>query len=156
VAEGQRKLETQYAFTLRVALATPIDLGEQHGMYRRLVPITGGAVEGPRLTGAVLPGGGDWQTATADGTTFVLAHYTLEASDGTPILVTNRGIRSGAPSVLAQLLDGKSVDPTLYYFRTTPRFEAPDGPHGWLTRNMFVATAQRLTSQAIVDVHLVL
>ena len=35
------------------------------------------------LSGIVLPGGGDWQTIAADGTTAIPARYAMQASDGT-------------------------------------------------------------------------
>ena len=38
---------------------------------------------------------------------------------------------------------GEAVDPALVYFRTVPQFEAPAGPHDWLNRSVFIATAAR-------------
>ena len=34
------------------------------------------------------------------------------------ILVNSEGIRHGPPEVLARLMTGEMVDPSLYYFRT--------------------------------------
>lgn len=45
--------------------------------------------------------------------------------------------------MLARQAAGEAVDPALIYFRTTPVFEAPAGPHEWLARRIFVATDQR-------------
>ena len=50
---------------------------------------------------------------------------------------------AGPPEVLARLASGEAVDPSLIHFRTTPGFEAPAGPHGWLSRHIFVAIGQR-------------
>ena len=83
-----------YAFTVRVELAQPVEQGQIDGGRRRFVPITGGTISGPRLTGTVLPGGGDWQTIYPGGLTRLEARYLLKAADGTVIGVCT----SGSPS----------------------------------------------------------
>jgi hypothetical protein len=43
------------------------------------------------------------------------------------------------------------VPPASYYFRTSATFEAPVGsPHEWVNRTLFVATAEREPSTAII------
>ncbi len=108
-----------------------------------MIPITGGTVTGPLLTGRVAPGGADWQLVQPDGLIDLTARYTIEAADGTLIGVVNRGLRHGPPDEMAKLAAGEAVDPSLIYFRTTPVFEAPAGPHEWLARHIFVATGRR-------------
>ena len=95
------------AFRLRVLIGPPQELGMVNGVRKRVIPITGGTVEGPRLQGRVLPGGADWQSIRADGTADILARYTLEAQDGTLISVTNPGYRHGPPEVLARIAAGQ-------------------------------------------------
>jgi len=132
------------AMRLTVLIGAPQELGQFDGMRKRIIPITGGTVDGPLLHGTVLPGGADWQSIRADGTADILARYTLEASDGTLISVVNPGYRHGPAPVLARIAAGEEVDPALYYFRTAPRFEvAGDSPHGWLGRTIFIGTAAR-------------
>jgi hypothetical protein len=142
----------EYAFTAFVSIGTPLELGATAAGRRRIIPITGGHVEGPRLTGVVLPGGADWQVVLPDGTAQLVARYTLQAADGTLISVVNRGVRTGPPDVLAQLAAGAAVDPALYYFRATPAFEVAPGPHDWLARSMFVATGERAPQQVAIRV----
>jgi hypothetical protein len=55
-----------YVFSASVKVAPSVDFAGGDGA-RRFIPITGGAVEGPRLKGVVLAGGADWQTIRADG-----------------------------------------------------------------------------------------
>lgn len=114
-----------FAFGLRVRVAPALELGETQGGRRRIVPITGGSVAGPKLSGRVLSGGADWQIIRADGTAELEARYTLEAADGALISVLNRGLRHGPPDVIAKLAAGEPVDPAAYYFRCTPVFERP-------------------------------
>jgi hypothetical protein len=96
---------------------------------RRLIPILGGVVAGPRLRGKVLPGGADFQTVRKDGTIDLHARYFLELEDGERIYVENSGFRHGPPGAV--------------YFCTSARFECAAGPHDWLTRHIFVAHGLR-------------
>ncbi len=132
-----------FAFEARVGVSPAIDAGPVDCGQRRIIPITGGIIEGPRLTGTIIPGGADWQTIHTDSTIDLTARYTIKATDGTLIGVVNRGLRRAPPEILARLAAGETVDPALVYFRTTPVFETPEGPHRWLSRSIFVATAQR-------------
>lgn len=132
-----------FAFEAAVGVAPRFSLGQVHGGERRVIPITGGTVSGPLLNGRVVPGGADWQLVQPDGLIDLTARYTIEAADGTLIGVVNRGLRHAPPEVNARLAAGEAVDPALVYFRTTPVFEAPSGPHEWLSRHIFVATGQR-------------
>jgi len=110
-------------------------------------------VRGRRRAGRVLPGGADWQTIRSDGVADILARYTLQATDGGLISVINPGFRRGPAEVLARIAKGEAVDPSLYYFRTTPRFEAAvPGPHAWLTRSVFVCSAARYAERVELDI----
>lgn len=148
---------TRFAFEARVTVAAPLVVGEAPHGLRRVVAITGGTFEGPRIRGRVVPGGADWQFVRPDGVLSVEAKYTLEASDGAMIMVTNRGMRHGPPEVIQKLARGEAVDPSSYYFRTVAEFEvALDSPHAWLNRAMFIGVAERQASAAIIRFHEVL
>ena len=55
-----------------------------------------------------------------------------------------------------RLSRGESVDPAQVYFRTTPVFEAPVGPHAWLNSSIFLATAARFPDKVQIRVFEVL
>lgn len=149
-------LALDFAFRLSVTVAPALELGEtQHGR-RRIIPITGGRVEGPRLSGRVLPGGADWQVIRRDGCAELEARYTLEAADGALIAVANRGLRHGPPEIVAKLVAGEAVDPAAYYFRCTPVFETAAPAHQWLTRTVFTATGERRPDEVEIRVYAVL
>lgn len=139
-------------FTAHVDVGPVEDLGLTGGVHRRIVPIVGGTVSGPRLTADILPGGADWQVVRPNGTLEVVARYWLRAADGTPISVVNKGLRRGPPEVLARLAAGEDVPASEYYFRTSPVFDVADGPHVWLTETVFVATGARLARQVVIRV----
>jgi hypothetical protein len=133
----------EFAFAAKVTVARPLELGVTPEGRRRIIPITGGTVEGPRLKATVLPGGADWQLVRADETLVLEARYTLSAEDGGLISVVNRGVRHAAPEILRKLAAGEPVEPDSYYFRTTPLFDTAAPAHLWLTRTIFVARGIR-------------
>jgi hypothetical protein len=145
------ELNLEFAFTVRASLAQPIAIGQAPDGLRRFVPITGGTFAGPALNGKVVPGSGDWQIVRSDGALNAEARYILETEDGVLIAVNNRGVRHAPPDVMAKLNKGEQVSPASYYFRTSATFEAPVGSaHEWVNRTLFVATAEREPSTAII------
>jgi Protein of unknown function (DUF3237) len=142
----------EFVFAAFVTVSTPLDAGPIAAGRRRIIPITGGHVAGPRLTGRVLPGGADWQVVLPDGTAQLIARYAIQADDGALISVVNRGVRRGSPDVLARLAAGEAVDPSQYYFRASPGFEVAPGPHEWLARSVFVATGERAADHVVIRV----
>lgn len=144
-----------YAFSVRATLDPVVEQGEVDSGRRRFIPVTGGTVDGPALSGTVLPGGGDWQVILPGGLTSIEARYFIKASDGTVIEVTNPGVRTAAPDVIEKLAKGEPVDPSAYYFRTTPRFVVKDGPHGWMRRKVFVARGVRNPDNVVIDFYTV-
>ena len=85
-------------------LGATSDLGE-----RRIVPITGGQVVGPRLTGEILDNGADWQVVTRDGATLIDTRYLLRLDDGALAYLQTRGFRHGPPEVLARIGRGEAT-----------------------------------------------
>jgi hypothetical protein len=132
-----------FIFEATVSLGPPQELGATAATRSRFVPITGGAVSGPKLKGTVLPGGGDWQEIGNDGVTLIHARYLIKAQDGTAIAIDNPGVRVASPEIIARLTAGEDLDPALYYFRTTPSFQVAKGPHDWLRRSVFVCQGIR-------------
>lgn len=119
---------------------------------RGFVALVGGEVEGPRLTGRVIPySGGDWPHIWDSGLIEFEAHYMLETSDGTPIYIHNRGVAFSSPETLARIEAGENARPGDAYCRVTPRFETPAGPHEWLNRTIFVGVAERRGASTFFD-----
>jgi hypothetical protein len=116
---------TRLAWEAVVGIAPVIDLGDTPLGKRRMIPITGGTFVGPRLRGKVLPGGADRQLVRKDGVTLLNALYEMQTDDGAVITILNRVI----------------IDPSdkpTPYLRSMVEATAPDGPHGWLNRRVFV------------------
>ena len=120
----------EFAFEFQVALSAPVVLGQTALGHRQYIPIRGGKIAGPKLTGEVMAGGWDYQLGLSDGCSQLSADYFIRAQDGTIIHVLDEGL--SCPT------DRDS--PRRLYYR--PRFEAPKGPHEWLTRATFVASVE--------------
>ena len=134
-----------------ITLAPAQELGDSPLGRRRIIPITGGTFRGERLSGRVLAGGADWQVIRADGVAELDARYTLETEDKALIYVRNFGYRHGPAEVIKRLAAGEAVDPSLYYMRTTPRFETGAERYRWLNRIICVATGARRAAAVELD-----
>lgn len=139
-------------FTAEVTVGAAIETRGNLDVRRRIIPILGGAVRGPRLVGEVLTLGADWQLIEDEGSIIrLVARYAIRASDGAVITVVNRAIRRASAAVTARLAAGEAVDPALYYFRGAPSFEAPPGPHRWLSESLFVCSGTRAPRAVVID-----
>jgi hypothetical protein len=138
-----RKPELEFVFEVRAELGAALEVGQNPRGFRRIIPITGGTFEGPNVKGRVLPGGADWQSIRSDSLAEIDARYTLETNSGELIYVRNSGIRHCPPDVMKRLTAGETVDPSLYYFRTVPRFETAAPAWMWLMRSIFVCSGER-------------
>ena len=138
--------------SLQVFVAPPQKLGAAPHGTRVIAPITSGTFEGPRLRGRVLPGGGDWTLLRPDGVLELDLRITLETDDGALIYMSSFGLRHGPPEVLAALANGESVDPSKYYFRTTPRFETSAPQYSFLNRLIAISSGDRRPSGPIYTI----
>src|SRR5262249_16296772 len=121
-----------------------------------IAPITGGAFEGPRLRGKVLPGGADWTLARSDGVLELDLRITLQTEEGALIYMTSFGLRHGPPEVLAAIARGDSIDASRYYFRTVPRFETNAPQYAFLNRLIAVSWGDRRASGPIYAIEEIL
>jgi hypothetical protein len=146
-------LSAEPIFTIDAELEAIMNLGRTPVGERRIIGISGGTVRGRKFNGRVLPGGADWQVIRSDGAADIQARYTIESDTGGRVLVDSVGLRHGPPDVIAQLARGDNVDPALYYFRTTMRFETADPSLDWLNRIIALSRGQRLARAVRLDVY---
>jgi len=147
-APAAPKLE--FAFELRVRVGEPVEIGQVAHGRRRIVPILGGSVAGPMLTGSVPSGGADWQIIQPDGFSELDTRYMIQTAKGEIVYVQNAGIRTAPPEVMQKLLAGQPVDPSLVYFRTVPKFETSVPELQWLARSVFVGVGERYPSEVVI------
>lgn len=133
-----------YVGTFEVDVDKPITVGTTVDGVRRVVPILGGRVFGPEISGRVLNAGADFQQYPSEGVAYLVANYVLELDDGHHILVENRALRTGAPEDLRRVMEGETVDPAKIYFRCSPRLTADEsGPYAWMNKALFIGTGER-------------
>ena len=149
-------MDSRLLMTLQVKVAGAQKIGAVPHGTRVIAPIAEGHFEGPRLRGKVLPGGGDWTLLRGDGVLELDLRLALETDDGALIDMTSFGLRHGPPEVLAALARGEKVDPSAYYFRTTPRFETANPKYAFLNRLLAVSSGDRRAEGPIYTIYEVL
>jgi hypothetical protein len=147
VAQHQFAPRFEHAFTISIELSQPRWITPPaRGDTRAAIYASAGDVSGPRLNGCVIPmSGGDFPLVRPDGVIDFDARYLIEADDGAVIYLENRGYRwARSPEVAERMSRNEDVGSDEYYMRVTPRFDAPAGPHEWLSRHVFVGVAEKL------------
>jgi hypothetical protein len=138
---------------LLVQVDPPVEAGETGQGVRRIVPITGGRVEGPGLRGTIGPGGADVQLIRLDGVAVIAARYIITTDRGTHVFIENEGVRHGPAAAMERIRLGELVDPGEIYFRSVPRFETDDPELRWIERDLFIATGARFPDRVQIDVY---
>lgn len=117
--------QLEYVCELKVTCDAGYSCGMTSRGERFIIPINGGTFEGPKMKGTVIPGGADYQLVDkTNGRTELEAIYSIKTDDGVCIHIRNCGILVSK--------DG-------FYFRTAPKFEAPnDSKYNWLNNAIFV------------------
>jgi Protein of unknown function (DUF3237) len=116
----------------------------------RLTFITkGGVIDGPRLRGELLPGGGDWLLVGADQVGRIDVRATLRTHDDALIHYETSGVIKIPADGLDRLAAGEVLPFTQTYVRTTPRFETADDRYAWL--NEIVAVGYNILSPDHID-----
>ena len=155
-APAQHAPELEFVCELRVKLKEPLVVGKTPRGLRRIIPITGGTVEGPAIKGEILDGGADWQFIREDGVAELEAHYQFRIHDGVLIYITNNGMRVATPEVAGRIARGEPVQDSEYYFAAVPRFEAPEGPYHWMNNAIFICKGKKYPDSVAIQVWKVL
>jgi hypothetical protein len=123
--------KTEFVYEAIFDLDPTLMLGQGPLGERRMVPITGGVFEGPKIKGKVLPGGADRQLVRKDGVRMLDALYELQTDDNAVLTIHNK------------VLIHPRSDGTSYTFSKID-ITAPEGPHDWLNKLVFVGTLHSL------------
>ncbi|MEL1250975.1 DUF3237 family protein [Aurantiacibacter gilvus] len=137
----------EHAFSISIDLSAPYWVEPTvRGETRAAIYAKSGKVEGPRLTGSVVPmSGGDFPLSRQNGVIDFDARYLIEASDGAIIYMENRGYRWAKDEDVAERMRNNEPVPfDDYYMRVTPKFDAPAGPHEWMSKHVFVGVAEKV------------
>jgi hypothetical protein len=149
-------LATQYVFTFQIDTATAIEMGDVGYGKRRLIAITGGALQGPGIAGTVLPGGADSMLVRPDGLVEIDVRSAMRMDDGSNVYVENRGMRVAPKDEAERMKRGETIGADEIYFRMALRFETASEKYRWLMQSIFVGQVLRRPGGLTIDVHRVL
>jgi len=145
-------LGLDFVTTFAIEVAAPLEAGTG----RRMIPVLGGTVRGPRLNGVILPGGADWQHQESPDVLRIGGRWLMETEDRVRIEVETPGIRRASAQVVSRLLAGHDVDPSQYYFRVAPSFRLVGDGYRWLQDTMFVGLGAKQATSVKIDVFAVM
>ena len=138
-------LPHKHLITLRLDVdsAGAAQIGKTPEGQRTIASVQGGTFEGSRLSGKVLPGGADWVRFRTDGTMMIDVRLTLQTHDGALIYLSYEGRFIGAAGAMAELAQGKTLDPGSYSLSTVAKFECGDERYSWLNDTIAVGIGEQ-------------
>jgi hypothetical protein len=135
---------------LNVLIGEPIELGQTPLGLRRIIPITGGQVQG-LIEGSILPGGSDTQLLLDQGQQGHLdARYVINTKQGETIFVQNKALRVMSVENSMKLIRSERVNPEEIYFRSQPQFETSSKRLKWLSEHQFIGCGVRLPEAVLL------
>ena len=141
-------LPVEHLFDMHVDLEAAQPISTPAGTRMTFIA-KGGVIDGPKLQGEILPGGGDWLLVGSDGVGRVDVRATLRTHDGALIHYETRGIIKIPADGLERLAAGEQLSFEETYVRTTPRFETADERYAWLAE--VVAVGYNILSPNHID-----
>ena len=150
--------QLEYFGTLNIEVASPVEVGRTYAGQRRVIPITGGTLTGPQISGRILNAGADFQVIRSATESDLDARYVVELADGARLFVTNVAYRTGAAEDIAAIAKGEQVPAERIYFRCAPRFEVADSPATswqWLESTVVIGSGRREPDAVIIDLWIV-
>lgn len=142
-----------YFCTLQVELTQPLAFGQGREGVKRTIPIRGGRVSGPNISGHIHDYGADWQTLLHGEVVGIDARYAFETDDGAIIEIRDAGYRHGPKDVIEGLASGRPSPADSYYMRTATRLETAHPAYEWINRTVFVSTGARLANSVQIDIY---
>jgi len=124
----------EHIYDMHADLEPPQVVGASPLGMRQIFIVKGGTVEGPRVNGEILPGGGDWALIRSDGAVQLDVRATLHTDDGALIYATYSGLIIAAPEIFGRLLQAQDVPLNEYYFYINPMFQTGAQQYEWLNR----------------------
>jgi hypothetical protein len=132
------ELPVEHLFDMTVELEPAQLIGTAVGNRMTFIA-KGGRIDGPKIKGELLPGGGDWLNVGTDLIGRADIRATIRTDDEALIHYTGLGVIKIPPEGIQRLANGERVSFEESYVRTTPRFETADERYSWLTEVVAVS-----------------
>ena len=150
------ELRSEFLCELVGDLDDPQVIGMTPKGARLIFPVIGGTIKGPKINGEVLPFGADWIVMRQDGVGELDVRATGRTDDGELIYTYYRGILKIDSSIMTQIQNGEDVDPSQYYFRTTPVFETGSEKYSWLNQIICVGVGKMEPKRVVYKIYQIL
>ncbi|RMF24760.1 MAG: DUF3237 domain-containing protein [Deltaproteobacteria bacterium] len=124
-------------FEMSVDLAAPEIIGPVPEGVRMNLYVTGGWFRGERISGKVLPVGGDWLTLRADGVGQLDVRATVETDDGALVYTWYSGLLYLGEEQRRALERGEMPGGP-FRLVTAPMYRTADSRYAWLNQVMAV------------------
>ena len=147
LADEPAGLKSRFLCSVNVEFGPSHPVGKvSDGSELTIYSVAGGTVEGPRISGTILPGPADWFRQRADGVGVLDVRGTFRADDDSLVYIHYAGYAHH-----------QTPDESLY-FRTQPRFETASVKYGWLNRILTVGVgpAQLPEDELAYDIYEIL
>ncbi|MEU8248333.1 DUF3237 domain-containing protein [Nonomuraea sp. NPDC048916] len=106
----------------------------------RMIAVIGhGTVDGPRLRGEFLAGGGDWITIGTDGVARLDVRATIRTHDDELVYVTSTGRATLPGEAVNRLMAGETIAWNQMHARSAPLFETGADSYAWLNSTVTMA-----------------
>jgi hypothetical protein len=131
-------MDLVHEMTYHALLRAPLAIGDGPFGTRMFFEAIEGRLEGPRIRGRFVGGGGDWLLVGADGFGRLDVRAQIETDDGALVYVQYHGVLEMNEKMQSAMANAASTEFADQYFRITPRFETGDQRYSWLNQSVFV------------------
>jgi hypothetical protein len=124
--------------TFSAQLGQPIIIGQTAHGTRMIQPAVSGTLQGPGISGTMLPMTGDWPLVRPDGVAELEVRGTIEMQDGALLYMTSVGYIPNVLELMPQWQQGEVIPRDTYSFVVTVRFETAAPAYDWLQRTVVI------------------
>lgn len=142
-------MELLFECMCQARLKPPVLVGPGPFGVRMFFEVSEGKLEGQRVSGRVLPGGGDWLLVGTDGWGHMDVRAQFETNDQAVIYAQFRGVIQMNEAVTKAIADGEETQFEDQYFRMVPWLETGDPRYSWMNRTAFVGMGRFMPGLAI-------
>ena len=126
-------------FSYSAVISHPMKIGPGPRGVRNVFALKAGKVWGPKVTGKVLPVGGEFQLTDPGGNYHIDVRMVIETDDEASIFMHYTGVSAMDNNASAILQERGFTEFGDHYFVTQPRFECGHEKYKWLNTMVCVA-----------------
>lgn len=131
-------MQTEHLFDYTAVLKPPVVIGPGRNGNRLFYEVREGRLSGPKLSGEILTGGGDWALVGEDGWTRVDVRGQCRTDDGAILYLSYTGLIEPTDAFREAVATGSETDFDDQYWRVLIEIETGDERYHWLTHSALV------------------